>query len=115
MWAKYLVALSLYIFGAIGCNFIVVSILDKSGCPKDSTENCGQGKTIGLFERFLIILLILIGRYEAIGWIVAAKALARHQLSADTQLSAECFLIGTLSSFAFALVSGFLITTLLGT
>lgn len=109
---RYLLSFLLFFWGVRGCNFAVRAFLAKSQCPTEisgETTPWKQGFAIGVLERFLIITIVLLGRYEAIGWIVAAKALARHEIKGESSISAECFLIGTLSSFSFALLSGLLI------
>lgn len=112
IWFRSLIAFMLFYWGVRGCNFAVRGILVQTKCPTETSADTTPGKqgfAIGVLERFLIISIILLGRYEAIAWIVAAKALARHGLQKDCSLTAECFLIGTLSSFSFALVAGLLI------
>ncbi len=117
IWFRYLIAFLLFFWGVRGCNFAVRGILSQSQCPTELSAETApgrQGFAIGVLERFLIITIMLLGRYEAIGWLVAAKALARHEIKKDNNISAECFLIGTLSSFSFALLAGLLIKFVLG-
>ncbi|HEX2937113.1 MAG TPA: DUF3307 domain-containing protein [Bacteroidales bacterium] len=60
------------------------------------------GKLIGITERFLALGLILLGQYEAVGLIIAAKSILRFNA---TQKS-EYVLIGTLLSFGIAALAG---------
>lgn len=65
------VSLALFYWGVRGCNFAVREILGQFECSAvscNSTNPGKQGFAIGIFERFLIITTILLGRYEAIGW-----------------------------------------------
>lgn len=69
------------------------------------------GKYIGWVERFLILTFV-VGRYgEAVGFLLAAKALARYpEIKDDTRGHfAEYFLVGTLTSVGLALVGGLIV------
>jgi hypothetical protein len=62
------------------------------------------GSTIGVLERLLILTFVLTGTDVAIGFVVAAKTLARFRLLDDRDF-AEYYLLGTLASVAFAIVT----------
>ena len=64
-----------------------------------------RGRAVGSLERALALTLVLLGDYAAVGWIVAAKSLARFKALEDREF-AEYFLIGTLASFLLALLAG---------
>jgi len=64
-----------------------------------------RGRAIGALERALTLTLVLLGEYAAVGWIIAAKSLARFKALEDREF-AEYFLIGTLASFLLALLVG---------
>ena len=70
-----------------------------------SAIDIARGRTIGALERALALTLVLLGEDAAIGWIIAAKSLARFKALEDREF-AEYFLIGTLASFLLALVAG---------
>lgn len=72
-----------------------------------------RGRTIGALERALTLTLVLLGEYGAIGWIIAAKSLARFKALEDREF-AEYFLIGTLASFLLAVLVGVGVRILLG-
>ena len=55
------------------------------------------GRTIGRLERMFVLTLILMNRWEAIGFLLAAKSLARFK-ALDRRELAEYYLVGTLSS-----------------
>lgn len=62
---------------------------------------------IGIFERVLIVIFILMSQVAAIGFLVAAKSIFRFSdTQKDGTKKAEYFLLGTLVSFAFAVVVG---------
>ncbi|HEY8799848.1 MAG TPA: hypothetical protein VIM20_04560 [Candidatus Limnocylindrales bacterium] len=79
--------------------------------------NARVGATIGVLERILIVVFVLTGSEAAVGFVVAAKTLARFRLLDDRDF-AEYYLLGTLASVAVAIVSGLVaraaLTTLLG-
>jgi len=58
-------------------------------------------------ERIIVAASILIGRYEIIGFLIAAKSIIRHQ-EKNEKAFAEYFLIGTFTSFVWAAVFTFL-------
>jgi hypothetical protein len=63
------------------------------------------GSTIGILERILIVVFVLTGSDVAIGFVVGAKTLARFKLLDDRDF-AEYYLLGTLASVGFAIISG---------
>jgi hypothetical protein len=63
------------------------------------------GATIGVLERLLILTLILVGAEAAIGFVIAAKTLARFRQLDDRDF-AEYYLLGTLASVSIAIVTG---------
>jgi hypothetical protein len=72
----------------------------------ESLENAGQ--LIGMMERFLILVFILLNRWEGIGFLLGAKSIFRFgdlTQAKDTRLT-EYVLIGTLLSFILAILTG---------
>lgn len=70
--------------------------------PKDESLE-KAGRWIGWLERFLILTFVLLNQYEAIGLLVAAKSIFRFS---ETRKVGEYVLIGTLLSFAIAILVG---------
>ncbi len=68
------------------------------------------GLWIGRLERFLVLTFILLNHFEAIGFLVAAKSILRYgEISrGGARSEAEYVLIGTMMSFAAAIVVGVL-------
>ena len=63
---------------------------------------------IGIFERILIVIFVITGQIQAIGFLVAAKSVFRFsEIQHEGNPKAEYFLLGTLVSFTFAIVVGF--------
>ncbi|WP_223699964.1 DUF3307 domain-containing protein [Sutcliffiella deserti] len=71
-------------------------------------QDLSRGKIIGYLERLLVVALILMGSFSAVGFIVAAKSLTRFKQMDDRDW-AEYFLLGTLTSFLFAIVYGIIL------
>ena len=68
------------------------------------------GKTIGVLERWLFLFFVLINQYSAIGFIIAAKAVARFKNDdAKGKEFTEYSLTGTLYSTFFAVLAGVII------
>ena len=67
------------------------------------------GMWIGYAERVLALTLMLLGTYEALGFLIAAKSLLRFQ-ETDTKRT-EYVLIGTLLSFGVAVLLGVIINS----
>lgn len=92
---------------------ILIKYLLKAYCvqsPKESdgtNEGIRSGKLIGNLERWLIVIFILCGQYEAIGFLIAAKSIIRYK-DGDTSKT-EYVLAGTLISVFIAVISGLLL------
>jgi hypothetical protein len=72
------------------------------------------GAAIGILERLLIVIFVLSGAVAAIGFVVAAKTLARFKQLDDRDF-AEYYLLGTLASVAVGLGSALLAQAVLAT
>ncbi|MCD4655303.1 DUF3307 domain-containing protein [bacterium] len=68
------------------------------------------GRTIGMLERMLIFMFVLVGKPEGVGFLVAAKSVFRigDLTNRDDKDHAEYIMIGTLRSFTYALVVSFI-------
>lgn len=75
---------------------------------KKGDELPNAGKLIGIVERFLVLIFILFSQYQAIGLLIAAKSILRFK--EDDTIKAEYVLVGTMLSFAIALILGVAIT-----
>ena len=73
------------------------------------------GLWIGRLERILVVISILVGHYELIGFLVAAKSILRFAdiKAAELRQEAEYILVGTMLSFAFAIGVGIIAKALL--
>jgi len=68
----------------------------------------GAGLWIGRLERVLIFLFVLMGRFEAIGFLIAAKSVFRfgEVTRPGQRKEAEYILVGTMASFLLAVLIG---------
>lgn len=81
---------------------------DTINVISDSTVSNGAkngGFIIGILERILIFISMLINYYSIIGFILTAKSIARFNKLSD-QRFAEYFIIGNLISFTSAIIGG---------
>ncbi len=67
------------------------------------TETKDAGQFIGVLERIIISIFLLLNQYGAIGLVLTAKSIARFKQLEDKNF-AEKYLIGTLLSFVIALI-----------
>lgn len=65
------------------------------------------GRMIGLLERALIFLLVLVGQPAGIGFLIAAKSVLRFDTASKDQRAGEYVIIGTLASFGWALAAAY--------
>tara|TARA_R110002051_G_scaffold56046_6_gene103908 strand:+ start:3438 stop:4133 length:696 start_codon:yes stop_codon:yes gene_type:complete len=68
------------------------------------------GKYIGIIERLFVLIFIIIGRWEVIGLLIAAKSVFRFNdlKERNNRKLTEYILIGTLVSFGLAILAGLL-------
>lgn len=92
-------------------NFIIKNIFKdaKISIPDGGEENSlpNAGRIIGNMERLLTLVFVMMGQYEAIGFLLAAKSLLRFR-ETDT-VKSEYVLVGTLLSFAIAILTGVIV------
>ena len=72
------------------------------------------GKYIGILERILVFIFIILNHWEAVVFLITAKSVFRFgdlKESKDRQLT-EYILIGTLISFGIAIITGIIYTAL---
>ena len=89
--------------------------LESLGTSEDEVdqEEYNTGRLIGLLERIFVFLFVLLNQYAAIGFILAAKGVARFQ-DFKSRTFAEYVLIGTLLSALLAMLVAFFVKLSLG-
>lgn len=85
----------------------------SNAAPAPLGVSARVGSTIGILERILIVVFVLTGTDAAIGFVVAAKTLARFRLLDDRDF-AEYYLLGTLASVSVAIVTALIGRAALG-
>ncbi len=70
---------------------------------EEKTEN--GGKLIGIFERIIILTFVLLGQYEAIGFLITGKSIIRFANNKE-HIESEYVLVGTMMSYAISIVIG---------
>lgn len=93
---------------ALGAGHLFVKVMLKKFRPGEAQGVPGAGAVIGLLERALVLTLVLMGQYTAIGLALTAKSIARYKELEDRRF-AEYYLIGTLASILFAVGVGILV------
>ena len=81
---------------------------EATGNKDESLEKAGRW--IGWLERFLILTFVILRQYGAIGLLVAAKSIFRFS---ESRKVGEYVLIGTLLSFAIAILVGLIVSLFL--
>jgi hypothetical protein len=107
---------SLTKFWIYAAGFVIVTtpagiLIGKFLQPITRTESkpfkANASAWIGIVERILILIFILLEQYQAIGFLVAAKSIFRFsEIQKEGNPKAEYFLLGTLASFLVAVVVG---------
>ncbi len=94
---------------------IFLSLLLKQWNVKIKNQSLpNAGKWVGYLERILILTFVLSGNFEGVGFLLAAKSVFRFgdlNKANDIQVT-EYVLIGTLTSFAIAIMTGIIIKQL---
>lgn len=76
--------------------------------PEEKSSGFNAGALIGNIERWLILVFVLLQRYEAIGLLIAAKSIIRFGDKETTKT--EYVLAGTLMSIFIAVLAGVMVT-----
>jgi hypothetical protein len=67
------------------------------------------GKWIGICERIIVLIFVLLSQYSAIGLLIAAKGIIRFNEKDRPEEKTEYLVIGTLMSMGLAIVTGLLV------
>ena len=117
-----LLVLTGFVFLSEPCSIIVKTFISKwtdfTQIKSDVLQTVSlqnAGKIIGILERFLVFIFILVQHWEAVGFLITAKSVFRFsdlKQAQDRKLT-EYILIGTLSSFGVAIVTAIVVRTLM--
>ncbi|CAM1364249.1 conserved membrane protein of unknown function [Tenacibaculum soleae] len=109
---KKLLLVASLLFVSFVSSIIIRTIISQWNPEKnDKKENeslSKAGNYIGILERLLIFIFVIIGQWAGVGFLLAAKSVFRFgdlTLAKDRKLT-EYILIGTLLSFGLAILTG---------
>ncbi len=96
---------------------VVVSRWYEAAKTSDDDSLQNAGSYIGMLERLFIVIFVLTGHWEGIGFLIAAKSIFRFAdiKGHPNRKLTEYFLIGTLLSFGLAMTTGLVILFLIST
>lgn len=86
---------------------IIIKKLLLNYKPDSSEEQLSKksGAFIGILERLIILVLLSIQQYAAIGLVLTAKSVARYNKISENKDFAEYYLLGTLLSTAMVIIA----------
>ena len=120
LWAHHidtLLPIAVFVTGLIlatRAGFPAIGYLMARFPVKNDTEGLeNAGKIIGLLERTLIYLMVMIGEPAGIGFLIAAKSILRFDTVSKDRAISEYVIIGTLASFGWALIMALVTQTIL--
>ena len=115
-WTTLAVLAAAYAFAWTGGAVIVSGVLERhqldEGNVRISEEERSRGRTIGILERVILLTLVIVSEWAALGFVIAAKSIARFKDFDDRDFS-ERYLIGTLVSVLVAIGVGLAVRALL--
>lgn len=99
------------------CNVLVAGLMENWS-KQDSLSSDGlesAGKWIGRLERILVVTFVLLNRFEAVGFLIAAKSVLRigSVTGHNDRKRAEYILVGTMLSLTLAIAVGLVAARLL--
>ncbi len=114
---KVLAVASGYVFCWKGGTAVVRKLLARypQVLPETKEGERGEyamGRTIGVLERFVVFTLVLFGQWGALGFVIAAKSIARFK-ELENQSFADYYLMGTLASVFSAIVVGIVVSAVI--
>jgi len=100
----------LFLFLGKPVNLIIRHLLKHDENEEAADLNATQkaGRVIGILERYLTVILILLQQYAAVGLAFTAKSVIRFDKIHKQSDFAEKYLIGTMGSLLFAIVAAVL-------
>lgn len=104
----------LFVIGPIGYIIKFATKATAKNWSKTAEDlNPNGGMLIGIFERIIILTFVLLGKYEAIGFLITGKSIIRFA-DKNSDLRSEYVLLGTMMSYALSILVGVLMNYLLG-
>lgn len=113
---KYSLILLAYLWVIFPLSYVIKNTIKGIDAKNDTKEEDSKlehgGKLIGQFERIIILTFVLLNQYEAIGFLITGKSIIRFA-DHNSNLRSEYVLVGTMISYALAIISGVIVNALL--
>lgn len=101
-----------YLLVSTPIGYIIKLTVQDISITNDHSNIRNRGKQIGIFERIIILTFVLLGQYEAIGFLITGKSIIRFANN-EGHLRSEYVLVGTMMSYAMSIIVGVSINWLL--
>ncbi|NPA37457.1 MAG: DUF3307 domain-containing protein [Chlorobi bacterium] len=111
-----LAVITAFIFITQPAGVIIGKITDPLSREISSDDSLKRaGMYIGVTERILVFIFVLLGQYSVIGFLIAGKSILRITKDGEenARKKTEYVLIGTLISFIVAVLTGLLVKTII--
>jgi hypothetical protein len=83
------------------CRLVLTASATKTPPEQGEQMSLRAGRMIGVLERLLVFLGLIVGSWEILAAVIALKTVARYA-KLDEQNNAEYFLVGSLASILWA-------------
>ena len=109
------IILAAFVFVTAPAGILIGQLTSGWSKKIDDPENslAHAGKWIGILERVIVLILVMLNQYSAIGLVIAAKSILRFSEKDRQEVKTEYVLIGTLLSIGVAILTGLLVKRLM--
>lgn len=102
--------LTAFVFVTTPAGILIGQLTHKWRVQLPEAESLANaGKWIGIAERTIILLFVVMNQFSAIGLLVAAKGIIRFNEKDRQEIKTEYLVVGTLLSIALAVLTGLLL------
>ena len=113
---KFVRLICLFLFMGKPANIFIQKIIfgdeggenNKNVKDNEAEKEQKAGRLIGIFERYLAVILVILQQYSALAFVLTAKSIARFDKISKEPKFAERYLLGTLSSVLSAVAGAVL-------
>lgn len=105
------IILAAFVFVTTPAGILIGQLTGQWSKKIDDPENnlANAGKWIGIAERVIVLIFVLLNQYSVIGLVIAAKSILRFNEKDRPEVKTEYILIGTLLSIGIAILTGLLV------
>jgi len=108
--AELLATAAVYLFLVATSGYVVRTALWFAGAT-DIAEEVDTGRAVGKVENVLVLTLVFVGAYTALGLVFTAKSIVRYQDMSSGNTT--YYLTGSVANFTYSLFVGVLATAVL--